>query len=293
MIENQETHSRKFKGVWVPKEIWESNELSWFEKCLWAEINSLEDEESGCTASNKYLCKMMGCRERVLQLGLANLKAKKIIWVDSFDHKIRTLRTSVKAQKTSHEKFDTTPINGCKILHPRVKDLTPIPLGQTYSISLDTRIDNTSAEIGLSAGADDLCNFFLKKMKEKKPNFLGTIKPSWKKAAKRLLKHRTPEEIRKSLDWVFDHSFWSSVIHCPESLWKNLDRIETQMAQGTHENLDENKTFVKDISHPDIDILGDHIGFKFGPMKYICVKYSEKNFRQKVLEQLEKLGVYL
>jgi len=45
---------RDFKGVWIPKEIWLDNQLSWMEKLFIVEINSLDNEE-GCYASNSYL----------------------------------------------------------------------------------------------------------------------------------------------------------------------------------------------------------------------------------------------
>ena len=45
---------RKFKGIWIPKEIWITDELSLQEKVVLVEIDSLDDEEKGCYASNKY-----------------------------------------------------------------------------------------------------------------------------------------------------------------------------------------------------------------------------------------------
>ena len=45
---------RKFKGIWIPKEIWLTNELSFQEKVVLVEIDSLDDEDTGCYASNKY-----------------------------------------------------------------------------------------------------------------------------------------------------------------------------------------------------------------------------------------------
>lgn len=45
---------RNFKGIWIPKEIWLTDELSLQEKVVLVEIDSLDDEEKGCYASNKY-----------------------------------------------------------------------------------------------------------------------------------------------------------------------------------------------------------------------------------------------
>lgn len=45
--------SRDFKGIWIPREIWVSKELTMQEKVFLAEIHSL-DNELGCIASNAY-----------------------------------------------------------------------------------------------------------------------------------------------------------------------------------------------------------------------------------------------
>jgi len=49
-----EEQERQFKGIWIPSEIWLAEELSLQEKVVLVEIDSLEDKEKGCYASNKY-----------------------------------------------------------------------------------------------------------------------------------------------------------------------------------------------------------------------------------------------
>lgn len=44
---------RDFKGVWIPKEVWLSKDLSLQEKVFLVEIDSL-DNEDGCFASNRH-----------------------------------------------------------------------------------------------------------------------------------------------------------------------------------------------------------------------------------------------
>ena len=48
--------NRDFKGVWIPKEIWLDENLTWMEKLLLVEIDSL-DAKDGCFASNDYFAK--------------------------------------------------------------------------------------------------------------------------------------------------------------------------------------------------------------------------------------------
>ena len=49
-----EQYERDFKGVWIPKHIWLTDDLGWTEKMLLVEIDSL-DREHGCFASNEHI----------------------------------------------------------------------------------------------------------------------------------------------------------------------------------------------------------------------------------------------
>lgn len=44
---------RDFKGIWIPKDVWLSEDLTLQEKVFFVEINSL-DNEDGCFANNEY-----------------------------------------------------------------------------------------------------------------------------------------------------------------------------------------------------------------------------------------------
>ena len=54
-----EDNERAFKGIWIPKEVWESKELTLQQKVMLVEIDSL-DNERGCYASNKYFSEFFG-----------------------------------------------------------------------------------------------------------------------------------------------------------------------------------------------------------------------------------------
>jgi hypothetical protein len=51
--------ARDFKGIWIPKEVWLSRELTLQEKVFYVEINSL-DNEDGCWANNEYFASFFG-----------------------------------------------------------------------------------------------------------------------------------------------------------------------------------------------------------------------------------------
>lgn len=84
--------SRDFKGIWIPSSIWLDRRLTYFERCLLAEIHSL-DGQNGCFASNEYLCEFFQERERKIQEGLSKLKELGYIYQESFDGRVRVLRT--------------------------------------------------------------------------------------------------------------------------------------------------------------------------------------------------------
>lgn len=51
---------REFLGVWIPKEVWLSEDLTLQEKCLLVEIQSLDTKAGGCWASNAHFAQFLG-----------------------------------------------------------------------------------------------------------------------------------------------------------------------------------------------------------------------------------------
>lgn len=82
---------RQFKGVWIPKEVWLDEKLTYFEKAVYAEIDSL-DGEDGCFASNKYLAGFFGCTERNIQRALAHLSELGYVKTEMFDGRKRVIK---------------------------------------------------------------------------------------------------------------------------------------------------------------------------------------------------------
>ena len=82
---------RQFKGVWIPKEVWLDEKLTYFEKAVYAEIDSL-DGEDGCFASNKYLSGFFGCTERHIKRALAHLSELGYVKTEMFDGRKRVIK---------------------------------------------------------------------------------------------------------------------------------------------------------------------------------------------------------
>ena len=97
-----ERPQREWKGIWIPKEIWISPELSLIEKVLFVEIHSL-DNERGCFASNDYFAKFFGVSDRQIRNVLAALKSKKFIAVTVRNQNQRVIRTVGRYRRISVE----------------------------------------------------------------------------------------------------------------------------------------------------------------------------------------------
>ena len=63
---------RDFKGVWIPKEIWLSKNLTLQEKVMLVEIDSL-DNEKGCFATNQYFANFFDISKTRVSLILKSL----------------------------------------------------------------------------------------------------------------------------------------------------------------------------------------------------------------------------
>jgi hypothetical protein len=70
--------NRDFKGIWIPKEIWLSKDLTTQEKLFIVEIDSL-DNEGGCTAGNQYFADFFEISTRRVSEVIQNLVTKGYI----------------------------------------------------------------------------------------------------------------------------------------------------------------------------------------------------------------------
>jgi hypothetical protein len=73
--------NRDFKGVWIPKEIWLSENLTLQEKVFLVEISSLDNDE-GCFANNNYFAEFFGLSKTRVSLIIKSLVEKGYITSD-------------------------------------------------------------------------------------------------------------------------------------------------------------------------------------------------------------------
>ncbi len=76
---------RKFRGVWIPKEIWLSKKLTPREKFFLVEIDSLDNSERGCFANNRHFMELFHvCKTTVVSV-ISSLIKKDLV-ISKVDH---------------------------------------------------------------------------------------------------------------------------------------------------------------------------------------------------------------
>jgi len=93
---------RDFKGIWIPKEIWCSDQLSLMEKVLFVEIHSL-DNERGCYASNRYFAEFFRVSERQIRTYIGALKEHGFITVSIKNRNERVMRAAGRYARVKGE----------------------------------------------------------------------------------------------------------------------------------------------------------------------------------------------
>ena len=93
---------RKSKGIWIPIELWESNELTMQEKLMLVEIDSL-DNDHGCFASNKHFAEWFGLSTGRCSQIIKGLESKGYISIEYIregkEIKKRIIKSNYKYQK--------------------------------------------------------------------------------------------------------------------------------------------------------------------------------------------------
>lgn len=89
------SEQREFQGVWIPREIYLREDLSWTEKILLIEIQNFCNGEKGCFASNEYFAKFLNCSVGSIANMLTKLRNLGLVETINFDGRKRILQTNL------------------------------------------------------------------------------------------------------------------------------------------------------------------------------------------------------
>jgi hypothetical protein len=100
MIEDTEKKGRKnmnesrdFKGVWIPKKVWLDTRLNALDKVILMEIDSLDQGEKGCYASNEHLAEFCQCSKTKVSTAISKLIECGYLYIQNFDGRKRKLKS--------------------------------------------------------------------------------------------------------------------------------------------------------------------------------------------------------
>jgi len=97
---------RQFKGIWIPSEIWLTDELTILEKIVLVEIDSLEDEMKGCFASNKYFANFFKLSPGRISQIITNLTKKNYIEVNYIKNGKEILERRIRIKRPPYPLFN-------------------------------------------------------------------------------------------------------------------------------------------------------------------------------------------
>ena len=213
--------NRDFKGVWIPKEIYLHKELSWSEKILLIEIDSLDnDEKKGCFASNKYLSEFIGISESSMANMISKLKAQKYIFQVFFDGRNRGLRLhkNMKADFTEphqnevclHKNMNPELIKTLKQTTQKNEHSNTINNTDNKSSkkpqTIESYLEKNKAELGLIfADYPAIKEKAIKWLKYKFERKEGYKETGWAKIMVKRIKESSLDFIKKKIDETIDN----------------------------------------------------------------------------------------
>lgn len=86
---------RDFKGVWIPKKVWLDTRLNALDKVILMEIDSLDQGEKGCYASNEHLAEFCQCSKTKVSTAISKLIECGYLYIQNFDGRKRELKSRV------------------------------------------------------------------------------------------------------------------------------------------------------------------------------------------------------
>lgn len=106
--------SRDFKGVWIPKKVWLDTRLNALEKIILTEIDSLDNGEKGCYASNEHLAEFCQCSKTKVSTAIRKLIDCGYIYVQNFDGRKRELKSRLSNFERQNIKKNNADIQNLK-----------------------------------------------------------------------------------------------------------------------------------------------------------------------------------
>ena len=156
------TNERDFKGVWIPKTVWLDERLNALDKVILTEIDSLDNAERGCYASNKHIAEFCQCSETKVSTAISKLIKLGYLYVQKFDGRQRELKSCLS-------NFKRQNIKNCKADFKNLKESnTSNNTNNNTSNKKKERKTTGYDEILASVADDDLRDLYYEFIKMRK-----------------------------------------------------------------------------------------------------------------------------
>lgn len=106
---------RDFKGVWIPKVVWLDNRLSALDKIILTEVDSLDQGERGCYASNQHIADFCQCSITKVSTSISRLIDLGYLYVQKYDGRQRELKSRLS-------KIERQTFKNCKADSQNLKE---------------------------------------------------------------------------------------------------------------------------------------------------------------------------
>lgn len=138
-------NERDFKGVWIPKLVWLDTRLNALDKIILTEIDSLDNSEDGCFASNQYLADFCQCSPSKVSSSISNLIKYNYLYVKKFDGRIRYLKSRLTKNDNQPSKIceaDYQNLEEINISNNKINNKKKERKKTSYDEIINSKIDN-------------------------------------------------------------------------------------------------------------------------------------------------------
>jgi DNA-binding Lrp family transcriptional regulator len=292
-MENPPVKSSNF--YMLTAQVLNDKKLNHAEKITMAILYGLADEDGKCWPSNEWLAEKLDLKENAIRVILTNLEKNNYIrrelvsWANNPFKKYRNIYVSNNFKLS----LPVLENEGVGILENEQPDPS-----KTRDIidKKDTIYKKESSSP--SPLAQELASHLLRSIKKSKPDLKDPNLKSWTLEIDRMLRidKRSPESIKRILDWLPTSSFWSTNILSASKLREKFDQLELKMRQDPSKTSSDDLQLIQKLSEKPrlleqykIVLGADYVDFPTLRDSYF--KVGEPAFRDKVLNSMRKLGI--
>lgn len=226
--------NRDFKGVWIPKEVWENTNLSLQEKVFYVEIDSL-DNEDGCFANNDYFAYFFKLSKKRVSLIIQSLIKKGLI------------NSTVSAEDGNKRTLRTIPQNGDTLSHKTgipsgTKEGDPIPQNGEHSNTVSNLVNTNPSDLVPTApveyGNHEINSLIVYLMKQQGLTSLDDSQKWNRIYARNLLKtfKGDLDKTKRFIDYAISDPFHQKNCTSFNYLYKNKSKIALTIKQKIENN---------------------------------------------------------